>query len=152
MKLKKKYKDLNDTLHHLKLQIVESIPFAEQYLPDQDLTPKEIFKILKKDTVYINDPPGVELIQSMATMMSYSNPHNVWGAGDCDCFTVTASACLLSRGYPVDIVLVGRNRDNAVHIYNYTGIHNPVICFDLTNPRYGMERFYPYKQKIPLLP
>lgn len=151
MKRKTKYKDLNDTLRGFKIQVEDSIDFAENFLPHLEMTPREIFKYLRKQVVYVNDPPGVELIQSMPTMFSYLNPHNIWGAGDCDCFSVAASACLLVCGHPVDIALVGRNPDNAVHIYCMTGIYGPVVAFDLTNQRYGQERYYPYKQTLPLL-
>ena len=151
MKLRRKYVDLNDTLRHLKIQVEDSIDFACDYLPSLEMTPREIFNHLKKDIVYVSDPPGVELIQSMPTMLSYLNPHNIYGAGDCDCFTVTASACLMACGYPVNIALVGRSQDNAVHIYCMTGKRAPVVPFDLTNARYGEERPYPYKQTLPLL-
>lgn len=151
MKLKRKYKDLNDTLRAFKIQVKDSLDFADQYLPNRNLTPAEIYKILKKDFVYVSDPPGVELIQSMGTMFSYLNPHNVYGAGDCDCASVAASACLLVCGYPVDIVLTGRNDFQAVHIYCRTGYTVPAIPFDLTENQYNKERYYPYRQYLPLL-
>lgn len=151
MKRRTKYVDINDTLKGFKIQVEDSLDFASDYLPSLDMTPREIYRLLKKEVVYINDPPGVELIQSMSTLFSFNNPHNIYGAGDCDCFSVAASACLLVCGHPVDIALVGRNPENAVHIYCMTGIYSPVVPFDLTNQRYGQERKYAYKQVLPLL-
>jgi hypothetical protein len=152
VKLRKKYKDLNDTLYHLKIQIIHSLDFADQWLPDRNMSPAEIFKLLKKNVIYTPDPPGVELIQTMQTMFDYwNNPHGMYGAGDCDCFTVTAAACLHVCNYPVEIALVGRQSDNAVHIYCMTGRKYPIVPFDLTNSAYGYERPYPYKQNLPLL-
>lgn len=151
MKLRRKYIDLDDTLRAFKMQVKDSLDFAADYLPSLDMTPREIYNHLRRDVVYINDPPGVELIQSMPTMFSYNNPHNIYGAGDCDCMSVAASACLIVSGLPVNIALVGRTPDNAVHIYCMTGNHAPVVPFDLTNAYYSQERKYPYKQTLPLL-
>jgi len=151
MKLKRKYIDLEDTLKALKIQVIDSLDFAVEYLPNTNLTPKQIFNFLKKDFVYVSDPDGIELLQSFPTMYSYFNYHGIYGGGDCDCATIAAAACLTVCGYPVDIALVGRSDANAVHIYCITGTYSPVVPFDLTNDKYGQERKYPFKQVLPLL-
>lgn len=143
MKLKKPYKNLDETLCYIKTQIWDSLYFASDWIPLNVNTPDHLFFILKQNTVYKLDPPGVELLQSFPTLME----RNYWGipgAGDCDCFTIAATSCAIVLNMPCKIVLTGREPGRAVHIYNE-------ICgkpFDLTQPYYGSERFYPYKQKI----
>jgi len=146
MKLTKPYDSLEDTLLMLKKQVRDSVPFAAKVLPAGRMTPEAIFRWLKSRVIYCNDPDGVELLQSMPTLLSYNNRHGVPGCGDCDCFTISALACLIAKGYgdSVGIYLVGRSKQAPVHIYAAI-FHKP---FDLTNNNLGQERGYPYKQYL----
>lgn len=148
MQLKKKYTTLEEVLFYIKIQAIESIPFAEQFLPSSVVSINEIFNFLKKETIYKNDPPNVELLQSMKTLFSITeNKHGIYGCGDCDCFTIAALASLYARGYyHLSIVLAGRNVENPSHIY----VKVNSTPFDLTCSRLGEVRRYPYKQIIPV--
>lgn len=147
--IKKNYKDLNDTLRHLRLQIEESKPFASKFVPRFN-DPLQLFYYLKPYLKYKLDPDRTELIQSMPTLIK----NNYWGlsgAGDCDCFSVCmAASCLVQKwpGAKVWIKLCGRNKMNAVHIYTGVDKDGKEYALDLTNKIPLKERPYPYKQKI----
>lgn len=147
MELTKKYKDINDTMRHLKMQIVDSIPYAKT-LPEMR-TPEQCFWYLKKHTRYKHDPPGVELLQSMQTLME----GKYWGvpAGDCDCMTISICALLIANNFDnFNIVLVGRNKKTPVHIYVVIYEDGERKVLDLTNRKPGVERPYPYTQELPV--
>lgn len=145
MKYKILYPGLDRVLLALKAQAKESVPFARSFLPDGEMSPGEIFNFLKGEVMYMNDPDGIELLQSTKTLFTEQNIHNIYGAGDCDCFTITALACLYAKGYrDIGIYLVGRSPSSPVHIY--AAVYS--IPFDLTNDRLGQERNYPYKQHL----
>jgi hypothetical protein len=152
MEIFKKYKSLEETLRCIKLQAKDSFDFARSFLPPGEMTGKQIFDFLKQHIVYKNDPPGIELLQSFQTLCSIKNKHGIYGAGDCDCFTIAALACLHVKGFKnIGIVLTGRSKNSPVHIYAYIQNKSLIIPFDLTNKKYGYERPYPYKQKIPVV-
>lgn len=147
--IKKNYKDLNDTLRHLRLQIEESKNFCTSWLPKFN-DPLKLFFYLKPYVKYKLDPPRTELIQSVPTLIK-NNYWGVSGSGDCDCFSVLmATACMVQRwpGAKVFIKLCGRNRFNAVHIYTGVDFNGKEYNLDLTNKLPMIERDYPYKQKI----
>lgn len=148
MKLKKKYKSLDDTLKHLKLQVIESVPFAEQVCPKFD-NPEELFYWLKGKLKYKNDPAGTELLQTMQTMFR-GHYWGVPGWGDCDCFVITTLACMIVQGWDeISIALVGRKRAAPVHIYTIIDWNGERQVFDLTNRDYNHERdTYNYIQEI----
>jgi hypothetical protein len=148
--LKKPYKDINDTLTHLKIQVKDSLPFVCAIMPKMR-DPEVLFNWLKKRTVYRNDPSGVELLQTAQTMLR----GKYWGkqgAGDCDCFVITTLACCICQGWhDLYIALVGRERGRAVHIYTVIYWKGERIVFDLTNKAYNYERDgYNYIQEIPV--
>ncbi len=144
----RKYKDIRDTLIFMKLQIVESIPYAEQTIPNWVNTPRDLWDWLKPKFVYYSDPPGTELLQTMQTLFEGTR-NGTPGAGDCDCFVITVTSCLNVLGLDNDIVLAGRKKSAPVHIYNkvYDNKGNEIVL-DFTEPLAGMERFYPYKQYV----
>ncbi len=132
----------------MRLQIIESANFVIRNLPTFD-SPEEIFYYLKKHTQYVSDPKGIELFQGTKTLF-FENYHDTPGAGDCDCFTITALAFLLASNFNnCGAVLVGRSRKTAVHIYAYVIIDGNIQYLDLTNKVFNFERSYPYKQLIP---
>lgn len=139
------YKDLEQCLFYLFIQIKQSVGYARGWLPGNIETPEELFNLLKANVTYKNDFPETELLQTMRTLFE-RNPHGIPGAGDCDCFTITATACCISLNMSCDIVLVGRTKREPVHIYNLVE-GEP---FDLTEGYFGEKRFYKYKQLIPV--
>jgi len=151
MQLKKQYESIADTMFYLMLQIRDSIDYADKiYIPAQINGDKVeyLWNRLKNDTVYIDDGAG-EVIQSMPTLFE-KNIWNIRGAGDCDCMTVTASACFLVLNIPARIILAGRDKYTPVHIYNEIKTVNGYLPFDLTADKLGNVRTYPFKQVIPL--
>jgi len=146
MKLKIPYPGLSETLLYLKKQVIFSMPFAKEYLPAGKMTIPEIWEMLKADTIYFNDPYRIELLQSMPTLFGEENQHHIYGAGDCDCFTIAALTCLTIKGYKnIFVCLAGRNQYAPAHIY----VQVDGIIFDLTNSVLGKERPYPYIQRLP---
>ena len=147
--LVKQYKDLNDTLRHIRLQIEESIPFAESYVP-QCSSPADLFHWLKPQLNYRKDPKGKELLQSFPTLME-NNYYGIPGTGDCDCFSIAmcaATSVQSWKGMKIWIKLAGRNKHNAVHIWSGVDINGKSYALDLTNPIPFYERDYQYIQKL----
>jgi len=148
MKARMPYKNINHTLKSIKRQIIDGLPYALNECPQFD-TPEQIFNWLKLRTTYKNDPKGIELLQSLPTLLE-ENWHGRTGHGDCDCFTIAAMTLLVANGFKnLYVVLVGRNRYTPVHIY--CGIIDRDGVFrvlDLTNKRYDQERYYPHKQEL----
>lgn len=137
------YPGLTKTLKYLKIQAIESIPFAAEKCP-MFTNPRDLFYWLKTWLRYENDPEKTELLQTMQTMWDNG------GRGDCDCFVITTIACLYVMGFPsTDVILVGRKPSNAVHIYTQVIYKGEPYILDLTNSLYDYERSYPYKQVLP---
>jgi len=146
MILTKKYESLEDTLLHLKMQVIDSLPFAQQIVP-QFNSPEQLYDWMKKRRTYVKDPDGIELLQHMETFVTGSRLGIPWG-GDCDCLTIAALAALEVSGLsPTYVILVGRKRDIPVHIYAGVEDNGEIVPFDLTNEYYGEERnTYKYQQ------
>lgn len=145
MKLKIPYPGLSETLLYLKKQVIFSVPFAIDYLPPGTMSIREIWDMLKEDTIYFNDPYRIELLQSMPTLFGEENQHKIYGAGDCDCFTIAALTCLTVKGYTnLKVCLAGRNEYTPAHVY----VQVNDLVFDLTNKELGKERPYPYIQRL----
>lgn len=141
------YVDLTHTLKCIKIQIIDSIPFAKSFIPSDIHTPEELFYFLRDKVKYQKDPQGIELIQSFPTLMKRG------GRGDCDCFTVAAIAALYVSGYtPFFITIVSNNKFSPTHIYAevYDPNEKRIVPFDLTNPKYAFERSYKFKQRLPI--
>lgn len=147
--LKKRYKDLNEVMRYIRLQVEESIPFAQSFVP-QSSDPVALFHWLKPYLHYRKDPPGVELLQSFPTLIK-NNYYEKSGTGDCDCFTIAMiSACAVQnwKGSRIWIKLAGRNKFTAVHIWSGVDYKGKETALDLTNPVPAYERDYQYVQKI----
>jgi len=149
--LKKKYKDLNETLRYLKVQVIESVPFACAVIPGNVTTPEQFYSWMKKRLIYKNDPKNAELLQTMPTMLL----GDFWGTpglGDCDCFTISTLASAICLGWHnVYIALVGRERSHPVHIYTVIYRNGKREVLDFTNKKYNQERdSYKYIQEIPV--
>lgn len=148
MIIKKKYKDINDTLKHIKIQILDSTDFALSKCPAFK-DPEQLFYWLKSKTSYKSDPPNVELLQTLPTLLS----GGYWGypGGDCDCLTIsTISLCIAQGWKDISIVLVGREKTNPVHIYTIIKWKGSRKVLDLTNKQYNKERSYPLIQELPV--
>lgn len=146
---KKPYVDINDTLRHIKIQVMDSMEYAREVCP-RFTDPEQLFYWLKENTTYENDPKGVELLQTFQTMME-NNFHGITGAGDCDCFTIATIACMAANGWKrgIHINLVGRSKLYPVHIYTDIDWNGKRKVLDLTNPRYNQERDnYRYTQRL----
>jgi hypothetical protein len=148
MQLRKRYVDLNDTLRAMKRQIIDGLPYAEAVTPYNIKTPRDLWNYLKPRLKYKNDPRNTELLQTYETLM-LSNYHGKRGAGDCDCFTIATLTTGIIIGFDdMRIVLVGRDRSNAVHIYTVIYFNGNRYVLDFTEPRFNSERKYPYRQEI----
>lgn len=143
------YRGVEESLHHLRKQVFDSIPYCIKNIPHFD-TPEQLFNYLKSKVTYKNDPKGVELFQTAQTLLD-NNWHGKSGLGDCDCFSILCLASLISQGfYNVGIVLAGRSKYNASHIYTYVDLGTTGRqILDLTNNKFNYERPYPYTQFIP---
>ena len=146
MVLKEKYTTLQRTLDMMQLQIEDSLSFARNFVPRGE-TPRSLFALLKQHTTYRHDPPGVELLQSMPTLM-HNNFYGIPGAGDCDCFTITAVACCKVEKIPVRIVVVGNTAKNPTHVYAEVLDGGRWTAFDLCSPFYGETKKYRYLSRI----
>ena len=147
--LKKNYTDLNDCLRHIRYQVEDSRNFAKNFVPKFN-NPIEFFFWLKPYLNYQLDPDGTELLQSFQTLIN-KNYYGQSGRGDCDCFTIAQlSACIEQnwKGCEIWIKLCGRNKTHARHIYGGVDFKGKEIALDFTNKLPGVERFYPYVQKI----
>ena len=142
------YINLNDTLRKFKIQVIEGIPYAKKNLPEFT-DPQQIFDYLKLRTKYKHDPEGVELFQTLPTLLE-NNYHGQSGLGDCDCFSLALCTVLAANNFKnFGIVLVGRNRLTPVHIYCYViDANGDKKYLDLTNKYYDQTRSYPYRQEI----
>ena len=115
----KRYENLNDVLRHIRLQIEESIPFAQSFTP-QFNSPVDLFHWLKPQLHYRKDPQGKELLQSFPTLM-VNNFYGIPGTGDCDCYSIamcSATAVQQWKNKKIWIKLAGRNKHQAVHIWS----------------------------------
>ena len=146
MELKEKYTTLQRTLDCMQLQIEDSLSFARNFVPRGE-TPRSLFALLKQHTTYRHDPPGVELLQSMPTLM-HRNFYGIPGAGDCDCFCIAAVSCCVVENIPVRIVVVGNTAKNPTHVYAEVLDGGRWTAFDLCSPFYGETKKYRYLSRI----
>jgi len=148
MIIKKKYKDINDTLRHIKIQILDGTDYALNKCP-QFKNPEDLFYWLKNKTGYKSDPKNIELLQTLPTLLK----GKFWGypGGDCDCLTIATITLMIAQNWKdISIVLVGREKTNPVHIYTIIKWKGTRKVLDLTNKEYNKERPYPLKQELPV--
>jgi len=139
------YQSLPHTLKSLKIQVVDSLAFARDFVPQDLETPEELFTWLKPQLTYKNDPHNVELLQSFQTLM------NNGGKGDCDCFTIAALASCLVLGFnPLYVALAGKGPLVPSHIYAevYDRSKGKICALDFTNQIYNFQRPYNFKQRL----
>ncbi len=144
-----KYKDINQVMRGIRQQIIDSVEWCYNNVPVFD-NPMELYNYFLPRITFVEDPKGVELLQTAQTLFE-NNYHGIPGAGDCDCFTILGTASFIAQGWGgIDIDLAGRNKWNAVHIYNEIKFDGEYYVFDLTEKRFNKERYYPYKQILPI--
>lgn len=138
------YKDINQVLTGIKVQIIDSLPFAESVCPKFE-TLRELWDWLAPQLHFKSDPKGREYLQTMQTLFKND------GQGDCDCFVITTIACLIVNGFPdVYICLTGRQKSHPVHIYVVVYENGDRTVLDFTNRgHFNYERDnYKYIQEI----
>lgn len=143
---KKPYTSLAHTLQMMSKQIVDSLDYADGFLPKYT-TPQEIWYILKDNLIYKSDPPGIELLQSFPSLML----DNYWGTpgmGDCDCFTIAAVSCAKVRDIPTRVVVVGNKASAPSHVYSQILVNGSWVNFDLVSSEYGTTRPYKFQQML----
>lgn len=142
------YIDINDVLRHIRLQVEDSIRYAEANVPEFS-HPEQLYRWMKDRTVYRKDPPGRELLQSMQTLFD-NNYYGVPGCGDCDCFTIACLAACYVQPWPgpLWVKIAGRSKAAPVHIWSGIDWNGKEYPLDLTNRLPGTERPYPYVQRL----
>jgi hypothetical protein len=111
--------------------------------------PQSMFYGLKQLIKYHNDPPGIELLQSVPTLFE-NNFWNEPGAGDCDCFSILILAMCAVHGWKDQrIVLCGRSKIAPVHIFTQVKVNGTWKTLDLTRPLYNTHRPYKFYQHLP---
>lgn len=145
MELLIKYPGIQKVMQAMKLQILESIPYAQQHFYGYS-DPADLFTALRERLTYQDDPKGKEYIQTLKTLLEKNN-----GYGDCDCFSVAAASCLCVNGFRNIIILASNDSRSPTHVYNgVEGVGNTYTSFDLTEDYYGSERIYKYHQFLPV--
>jgi hypothetical protein len=142
------YISLSDVLQKIVQQAKKDVNWISKQIPESIDNAQNLYYYLKSVTSYQDDPANVELIQSPKSLFT-KNWYGIPGRGDCDCFSCLTICALIAIGYNQDqiqIVLVGRKSNEAVHIY----IEIEDIAFDLTNTFFGEIRKYNFFQKIPI--
>jgi hypothetical protein len=147
--LKTRYKNLDDTMRHIRLQVNDGIPWAHENIPTF-ADPIVFYHWFRPLCKYRKDPPGVELLQSLPTLIT-NNFYGVPGTGDCDCFSIAVLTCCAVQpwnGARQWVKLAGRNKREAVHIWTGVTWNGKDYALDMTNPLPLQERDYQYIQKF----
>lgn len=141
------YTDINATMRGIRTQVIDSLNYCAAEMPTFN-DPESMFKALKNMINYKNDPPGVELLQSVPTLFE----NNYWGkrgAGDCDCFSILVlSMCVVHGWNKQQIVLAGRSKLAPVHIWTRVCFNNKWYDIDLTEPYFNQRRDYKFVQYL----
>jgi len=133
----------------MRLQIAEGLPWAIENCPNFD-NAAQLYYWLQPRLVYKHDPEGVELLQSLPTLLTSANFWGKAGAGDCDCFTLgfLTLFCASNIRGRAWIKLAGRSKNYPVHIWGGLDVNGEEIALDFTERKFNQERDYPYIQKI----
>lgn len=141
------YTDINATMKGIRIQVIDSLDYCVNEIP-KFRDPEQMFQVLKSMVTYKNDPPGVELLQSVPTLFE-ENYHGIRGAGDCDCFSILVLACCVANGWNDQrIILAGRNKIAPVHIWTQVKFNGKWYDMDLTQPLFNTTRNYKFIQSL----
>lgn len=139
------YKDINQVMQYMNVQIYEGLRFCQDFSTMTNT--KDLYNTLNTLFIYKNDPPDIELIMSPET---FATSNNYWGSaymGDCDDFVTFITSYCIAHNIKCEIVLAGRSKKAPVHIYNMVEYEDKMIPFDITNRLFNYERDgYKYKQ------
>ena len=145
--IKVPYKDLDQTLKGIHTQVNDSLNYCAQNMPIYD-NPRQMYYGLLSMVKYKNDPPGVELLQSVPTLFE----NNFWGysgAGDCDCMSILVlSMCAVHKWHKQRIVLCGRNKIAPVHIFTQVYYNGEWVTMDLTRRLFNSHKHYKFYQLL----
>jgi hypothetical protein len=141
------YTDINAVMKGIRTQVLDSFFYCKNEMPTfQD--PEEMFNNLRNMITYKNDPPGIELLQSVPTLFE-DNYHGISGAGDCDCFSILVlSMCAVHGWSDQEIILAGRTKLAPVHIWTRVKHGGKWFDMDLTQTYFNTSRDYKYIQKL----
>jgi hypothetical protein len=147
MKIKIPYQNIDQTLKGIHRQVCDSLDYCANEMPVYS-DPITMFYGLKPLIKYHNDPPGVELLQSVPTLFN-NNYWNESGAGDCDCFSILVLSMVSVHNFgPQRIVLCGRSKLAPVHIFTQVYYKGRWITLDLTRPLVNSHRPYKFYQLL----
>jgi len=147
MELRVPYQDINQTLKGIHRQVCDSLEYCVNNMPVYK-DPVSMFYGLKPLVKYQNDPPGVELLQTVPTLFE-NNYHGIPGAGDCDCLSILVLSMCIANGWNKQrIVLCGRNKRAPVHIFTQVFYKGKWITLDLTRPLVNSHRPYKFYQLL----
>lgn len=148
--LKRRYKDINDTLKAIKTQIIDGLDYAIEDCP-QFKNPRDLYNWMLERCQYKDDFKNVELLQTLPTLLTENNAHSIPGAGDCDCFTIGLITLMIAQNWDnINVVLAGRTKKCPVHIWTEIKFNGKWYTLDLTNRKFDRVRAYPLTQKIPV--
>lgn len=141
------YTDINATMKGIHRQVVDSCGYYCERMPFYD-NPEQMYNNLLTMVVYKNDPPNIELLQSVPTLME-KNYWGIPGAGDCDCFSILVlTACICHKWMKQRIVLAGRSKIAPVHIWTEVFFNGKWHAMDLTQKAFNTTRPYKFKQYL----
>lgn len=141
------YTDINAVMRGIRTQVIDSLEYCVNEMPSFD-HPEKMFNTLRNMVKYKNDPPGIELLQSVPTLFE----DNFWGRpgmGDCDCFTILLLSMNIAQGWnDQQIVLAGRSKISPVHIWCRVKFNGSWYEMDLTQQYFNSTRKYKYVQHL----
>tara|TARA_R100000655_G_scaffold109244_1_gene163226 strand:+ start:296 stop:748 length:453 start_codon:yes stop_codon:yes gene_type:complete len=141
------YKDINQVLKGIRLQVIESWEYCKTEMPSFN-DPETLFNVLRNIITYKNDKNGIEQLQTVQTLFD-NNIHGISGAGDCDCFTILVlSMCWANNLGPQKIVLAGKSKKAPTHIWSKVKHNGKWYNLDLTQPLFDTTREYKLTQEI----
>jgi hypothetical protein len=141
------YTDINATMEGIRTQVLDSLFYCKNEMP-RFKDPESMFNNLRQMITYKNDPPGVELLQTVGTLFN-DNYHGIPGAGDCDCFSILVlSMCAVHGWNDQRIILAGRTKLAPVHIWTQVKFNGVWYDMDLTQTYFNTSRKYKYIQKM----
>ena len=147
MKRKIPNKGINQVMKAMREQIIYSYDYCANNMPTYN-TPEQLYNNILPLLTYKNDPPGIELLQSVPTLFE----NNFWGksgSGDCDCFVILICAmCAVNKIGKQRIVLAGRSKEAPVHIWSEILYNGQYKAMDMTQKLYNSTRKYPYIQYL----
>lgn len=139
--------DINQTMKGIHTQVCDSLEYCVNNMPTYD-NPRQMYYGLLSMVKYKNDPPGIELLQSVPTLFD-NNYWGISGRGDCDCFSILVLSLCVAHGWMDQrIVLAGRSKVYPVHIFTQVKHNGTWYTMDLTYKLFDAHRSYPFYQHL----